>query len=265
MRGWEGSTTAGEEGVWAEVPNSSPSIQAPAARFWWAFVLEDAMSLSRRGEPTRRGGMGGSSGRVGSVRRVLRDEVRRGKGGGVGMAGVERTCGDDMDALVVVSRVDMRACGAWGPLCTLGRWYESGDVASGYVVEERGALRCCISNDRGHKQGDSRLPFSAVGRFRNRSQSPDLIFLILSRRSHTSIGCTGSDLANTRRPPPALFCFALLCFALLCFAFALLPVASCFRPLSPPPALFQLLSVLCLRTPRSAISPPPIHFTPPRV
>ena len=54
------------------------------------------MSLSSKGEPTRRGGIGGSSARVGSWRRVLRVEVLRGKGCGAGIGGVDRTCGEDM-------------------------------------------------------------------------------------------------------------------------------------------------------------------------
>jgi hypothetical protein len=68
----------------------------------------EVMSFSRRGEPMRRGGMGGSSGRT--WRWVLQVEVRRGRAGGVGMVGVEsRSCGEDMCGQC--SRVVMYAVG----------------------------------------------------------------------------------------------------------------------------------------------------------
>ena len=81
--------------------NSSPSIhisctdRGERSCFGVWPALGEEMSLSRRGEPMRRGGIGGSSGRT--WRRALRAEVRRGRAGGVGMAGVGRSCGvEDM-------------------------------------------------------------------------------------------------------------------------------------------------------------------------
>ena len=65
------------------VPNSSPSNH----NCFWILGVRVAgsglISLSRRAEPTRRGGTGGSFGRRGSCSRE-REEMRRGKGGGEG-------------------------------------------------------------------------------------------------------------------------------------------------------------------------------------
>lgn len=63
-----------------DVPNSFPSIHR-ARGCIETPGLEASRSSS--GEPMRRGGMGGSSWRGGSWRRVLRAEVLRGRGGGV--------------------------------------------------------------------------------------------------------------------------------------------------------------------------------------
>lgn len=60
---WEGDAT------FLFVLNSSPSSQRPAADFAAECLVGVERSLSRSGEPMRRGGMGGSSGRT--WRRVL--------------------------------------------------------------------------------------------------------------------------------------------------------------------------------------------------
>ena len=75
------------EGTWGcepmRVPNSSPSNQSCFWILGVSVIGSGRASFSRSGEPTRRGGIGGSWRFEGKWRRE-REEMRRGPGGGDG-------------------------------------------------------------------------------------------------------------------------------------------------------------------------------------
>ena len=90
----EPSESSESAGLALCVPNSSPSNHSC---FWILGVRvagSGLMSLSRRAEPTRRGGTGGSFGWRGRCS-LEREEMRRGKGGGEGR-GAGMSCGEGM-------------------------------------------------------------------------------------------------------------------------------------------------------------------------